>query len=62
MPHGVTPTQRYLQHENGAPFFAVGHDEAFGFFYQKMNPKPVLEAFLKQSRAEGSEPLDLDRL
>lgn len=26
------------------------------------NPKPKLEEFLNTSRAEGSEPLDLDRL
>jgi hypothetical protein len=25
-------------------------------------PRPKLEAFLKESKAEGSEPLDLDRL
>lgn len=53
----VAPNRRYLQHENGAPFFAVGHDEAFGFFYQKMNPKPVLEAFLKHMKANGQNTL-----
>ena len=25
-------------------------------------PRPKLEAFLKQSRADGSEPMDMDRL
>jgi len=25
-------------------------------------PRPKLEAFLKESKAEGSDPLDLDRL
>ena len=25
-------------------------------------PRPKLEAFLKQSRSEGSEPMDMDRL
>ena len=25
-------------------------------------PRPKLEAFLKQSKAEGSEPMDMDRL
>jgi mannan endo-1,4-beta-mannosidase len=53
----VAPNGRYLQHENGAPFFVVGHDEAFGFFYQKMNPKPVLEAFLKHMKANGQNTL-----
>lgn len=26
------------------------------------NPRPKLDAFLEQSKAQGSEPLDLDRL
>lgn len=53
----VAPNGRYLQCEDGAPFFAVGHAEAFGFFFQPMNPLPMLDDFLGAMAARGQNTL-----
>jgi hypothetical protein len=37
-------------------------DERWEQIIAETKPRPKLEAFLKESAAEGSEPLDLDRL
>ena len=37
-------------------------DERWEQIIAETNPRPKLEAFLKESAAEGSEPLDLKRL
>jgi hypothetical protein len=37
-------------------------DERWERIIADEKPRPKLDAFLKESRAEGAEPLDLDRL
>jgi hypothetical protein len=37
-------------------------DDAWERTIADPKPRPKLEEFLKQSKAEGSEPMDLDRL
>ena len=37
-------------------------DERWEQIIAETKPRPKLEAFLKESAAEGSEPLDLERL
>jgi hypothetical protein len=37
-------------------------DERWDQIVAETKPRPKLEAFLKESAAEGSEPLNLDRL
>jgi len=37
-------------------------DEQWERIIADPKPRPKLEAFLKESRAEGSDPMDLDRL
>jgi uncharacterized protein DUF2281 len=37
-------------------------DERWEQIIAETKPRPKLEAYLKESAAEGSEPLDLDRL
>jgi hypothetical protein len=37
-------------------------DERWEQIIAEAKPRPKLEAFLKESAAEGSQPLDLDRL
>jgi hypothetical protein len=53
----VAPHGRYLMCEDGAPFFAVGHAEAFGFFFQPMNPLALLDGFLAAMATRGQNTL-----
>ena len=53
----VGPSGRYFQAEDGAPFYVVGHAEAFGFFFQPMNPPELLDRFLAEMAARGQNTL-----
>lgn len=53
----VSAGGRYFENLDGKPVFLIGHAEAFGFYFQKMNSKETQRLFLEEMKARGENTI-----